>query len=468
MVALQPEILYTPIARKMTLLLRYIAAELDLPNSGGEMLFEILHYNWFQVSREVITLVTAEAADKKHSRSPVSLRQLLAEKSSQPPIDLFTLAIDPQLKQAAGLLEKWIAMAATIAPDRLPEALTKETSIQQYLTPEESQTIVPAFLNYLWQQAGSHSILSLSSLVHMLDRILKENPGTPAFTAARPEILKDPGEWIKGRLRKFVMNVSALNCYLRCPLEFYYKYVIRIPAPKNEAFGYGSAVHGALQKLFEKMKQTGEQFAPVADLISDFEGEMHLRREEFTSEQFSRRMEQGRIALTLYYEEYLHQWNKIIITERNIRNVLVNGVPLKGKPDKLEFNGKEVTLVDYKTGDPDKSEERLQPPNESHPHGGDYWRQAVFYKILIDNYPQKSWNVVRAEFDFVEQGKEKVYRKKQFPITPADITTVTQQITSVWAKIQAADFYTGCGQPHCHWCRFVKTNHRAVKLHEIQ
>ena len=44
-------------------------------------------------------------------------------------------------------------------------------------------------------------------------------------------------------------------------------------------------------------------------------------------------------------------WNKIVAVERNISNVVVNGVPLKGKIDKLEFNGKEVNVVDYKTGD---------------------------------------------------------------------------------------------------------------------
>ena len=43
-------------------------------------------------------------------------------------------------------------------------------------------------------------------------------------------------------------------------------------------------------------------------------------------------------------------------------------------------------------------------------------------------------------------------------ITPADIETVKQQLTQVWQKIQAHDFYTGCGKEDCHWCNFVKNN----------
>lgn len=41
-------------------------------------------------------------------------------------------------------------------------------------------------------------------------------------------------------------------------------------------------------------------------------------------------------------------WNKVVAVERNIRGVVVNGVPLKGKLDKLEFDGKNVNVVDYK------------------------------------------------------------------------------------------------------------------------
>ncbi len=35
---------------------------------------------------------------------------------------------------------------------------------------------------------------------------------------------------------------------------------------------------------------------------------------------------------------------------------------LKGKLDKLEFINKDVNVVDYKTGDPDKSNDKLKPP----------------------------------------------------------------------------------------------------------
>ena len=194
---------------------------------------------------------------------------------------------------------------------------------------------------------------------------------------------------------------------------------------------------------------------------------MHRHREIFTREAFARRMEYGLEVLANYYDKYQYQWNKIVAVERNIRNVIVRGVPLKGKLDKLEFQGKEVNVVDYKTGDVDKAKEKLAPPNPKVPNGGDYWRQAVFYKILVDSYEQKDWKVTSTEFDFVEPDKKKEYRKAKIVITEEDITTVTQQIIATWQKIQNREFYTGCGSPDCHWCNFVKTNNLAIALHEI-
>jgi DNA helicase-2/ATP-dependent DNA helicase PcrA len=143
-------------------------------------------------------------------------------------------------------------------------------------------------------------------------------------------------------------------------------------------------------------------------------------------------------------------------------------VPLKGKLDKLEFDGKLVNVVDYKTGDPDKGIQKIKGPSDKNPDGGDYWRQAVFYKILVDNYAQKDWKVVSTEFDFIEPDKKKNYRKEKLVIDPADIETVTQQIIMVWQKIQDRDFYIGCGKPDCHWCNFVKTNNLAIALHQLE
>lgn len=285
----------------------------------------------------------------------------------------------------------------------------------------------------------------------------------------RPEIASAEKEWIQPLLDKFVMNVTALNNYLKCPLRFYFQSLIRIPAAKNEATEFGSAVHYALEKLFRRMQEDAAQaFQPVQVFLDDFAFYMKRHRESFTAEGFNRRMENGIEILTNYYHKYVHSFNKIVAIERNIKNVQVKGVPLKGKLDKLEFDGYEVNVVDYKTGDAEKGTKQLNPPDEKEPAGGDYWRQAVFYKLLVDNEASRNWSVKSATFDFIEPDKKKGYIQKQVPISAADTTTVTEQIVHTWQRIQAHDFYTGCGKDDCTWCNFVKTNELAAHWHPIE
>ena len=303
--------------------------------------------------------------------------------------------------------------------------------------------------------------------VFISDELLSEFSVLHFTETAIPEIEKAEKDFVEKLLEKFTMNVTALNNYLKCPLNFYFNNLVRIPSGKSEATEFGSSVHYALEQLFRKMQDgKKEEFSSKEIFIKDFEWYMHRHRESFTKEQFDRRIEYGHEVLGNYYDVYINKFNKIVAIERNIRNVVVSGVPLKGKLDKLEFDGKSVNVVDYKTGDPEKAIPKLKGPSDKDPNGGDYWRQAVFYKILVDNYEQKSWKVVSSEFDFIEPDKKKKYSKEKLSINPADITTVTEQIKMVWAKIQAHDFYTGCGKEDCHWCNFVKTNDLAVVLHE--
>jgi DNA helicase-2/ATP-dependent DNA helicase PcrA len=216
------------------------------------------------------------------------------------------------------------------------------------------------------------------------------------------------------------------------------------------------------------MQDNDRQFPSVDTFINDFTWYMQRHRECFTREQFARRIEYGTEILRNYYMKHLISFNKVVSIERYVKNVVVDDMLLKGKIDKIEFNGKEATIVDYKTGDPEKCKEKLARPNPKIPNGGDYWRQAVFYKIMLDHLPGKDWSVQSVEFDFVEPNKKKEYIKEVVKINEMDITDVKGQIASVYQKIQNKDFYTGCGKEECHWCGFVKTNKLAIALHELK
>ena len=595
-------ILCIPLAQKIITLLRYLSSEHDISFSGDEMLFEILHFDWFQIPPIEIAKLSIEVANKQFSNDKTSIRRLLYEKSNQPPRDLFSQSIHPNLKRASAVIEKLISDVPNVTLQTLFEHIIREAGVLNQIMQSTEKIwlmqVLTGLFDFIREETQRNPMLSLKELIGIIDLMEKEGLSLPliqvrgsdkgvnlltahgakglefeyvffagcnattwekkrkpfggyklpdnifssasisnegeseelrrlfyvALTRAEqhlfisyscfkndgreiepsmfiaeileqhalpvekvfvdadvltdfqllnlqtehaPEIEKVEEEFVARILEKFVMNVTALNNYLKCPLEFYFKNLIRIPSPKNEATEFGSAVHHALECLFRKMQNNKNIFPSKEEFIADFKWYMHRHRESFTKEQFDRRLEYGEEVLLNYYDKYINSWNKIVTTEKQIKNVIVNGVPLKGKLDKLEFDGRSVNVVDYKTGDPEKSKDKLLAPNADIPNGGDYWRQAVFYKILVDNFDTKQWNVVSTEFDFVEPDKKKNYQKRKVLIEREDITTVKQQIVTVWQKIQEHDFYTGCGKEDCHWCNFVKTNNLAVALHEL-
>ena len=235
---------------------------------------------------------------------------------------------------------------------------------------------------------------------------------------------------------------------------------------------FGSAAHHALEMLFKNMNANEEkQFASSDQFVNDFKWYMRKHEDSFTEIEYKRRLEYGQDILQKYYTKYIHEWNKITSIERSYRNVVIGGAPINGKLDKLEFSGNDVNVVDYKTGQYENAKHKFNSPdlktfeakkntNDKHlfeyKFGGDYWRQAVFYKILMDNDTTKNWNMRSTEFDFVEPDKKTgEYIKQKVIITPSDVETVKHQIITSYKAIKDKKFNNGCGKEECQWCTFV-------------
>ncbi len=279
----------------------------------------------------------------------------------------------------------------------------------------------------------------------------------------RPDLIEEG--MLKKRLENYSMSVTHLNNYLKCPLKFYYHNFIQIPQAKNNAMAFGSAVHDALELLFKEMRLRGE-FPSVEEFV-DF-GQKHLYRQQdsFTKKEYEQRKSYIDKFFPAYYTYYVGQWNKENLLEFKINGVYKD-ININGKIDKLEFENKDVVIVDYKTGNFDtKKLPMLRGPKDpskqkedsSHEdlHGGDYWRQAVFYKILIHHSidpTHKDWHLIRTEFDFVEPDRSKgLFHKLKVVIGPQDQEIVQKQIAETYQKIQQLDF-TGCGKEDCVWCQ---------------
>ena len=120
------------LAQKIISIIKYLAAEHDVPYGGDEMLFEILHFDWFHIPAVEIAKLSVEVAEKRYDEK-TSLRRLLHEKSIAIPKDLFSITIHEGLKKASAILEKLIADVPNVTLQHLFENIIRETGILSYI-----------------------------------------------------------------------------------------------------------------------------------------------------------------------------------------------------------------------------------------------------------------------------------------------------------------------------------------------
>ncbi len=270
-------------------------------------------------------------------------------------------------------------------------------------------------------------------------------------------------------LKEYNLSATHLSSYLTCPHAFFYSSILRVPKSRNAAMAFGTSVHEALEYLFTVMlKSAGKSFPPRQSFVDVFVREMNKRQDSFTEVEFERRLARGKQTMEKLYDRHVGSWHTDVLLEKAFKVVLDNGIRLNGRVDKLEIlNGSSINLVDYKTGTYDrkkfqapdphkvqKAEDEGKEPKHEDLHGGDYWRQAVFYKIMVEESPEARYQVASTEFCFVEpDDKTGNFINHRLEISQEDEAVVREQIESVYKKIMNREFDQRCTNKYCEWCR---------------
>jgi DNA helicase-2/ATP-dependent DNA helicase PcrA len=269
-------------------------------------------------------------------------------------------------------------------------------------------------------------------------------------------------------LKNYMLSVTHLNSYLKCPITFYFNNVLRVPSAKNENLAFGTAVHAAFENLL-KEKASQSALPDVSVFLSSFVKSMHQNRDSFTDKSFERMMIHGQDVLTAYYQNYQNDLAALTTfdVEKNLNSVSFNGIPLKGKLDCVITDGAKAFVVDFKTGKYDNGKKKCNPPKEGateeskfeEQFGGDYWRQMMFYAILIKHDDRYNKQMIGGEMDFIEPnvvGNSTKFFKEKFQVLPKELAIVEHQIKDTYFKIKNHEFENGCGKEECDWCNFVK------------
>jgi DNA helicase-2/ATP-dependent DNA helicase PcrA len=242
------------------------------------------------------------------------------------------------------------------------------------------------------------------------------------------------------------LAVTALNNYLKCPWEYFFVNLIRLPKAQGKHQMYGTAMHETLKTFFDKYRE--EQDMSKDELLKLFE--FNLNRTLLSPSDLADSLKKGKEALKGYFEAYKGSWNRSLLTEYSVRGVHIkveNGdtnfdLLLKGNLDKVEFlDDQNVNVVDYKTG------KRKSESKEN------YYRQLTFYKLLLELDDKKKYKMVSGELDFIEPGDNGKYKKNKFEISDDEVTELKKLIVEKAAEIYSLGFWNkDCGEKDCEYC----------------
>ena len=259
-------------------------------------------------------------------------------------------------------------------------------------------------------------------------------------------------EFVKNIFTKQGLSVTALNNYLRSPWQYFYQNLIRIPQVPSKHQSYGSAVHATLYDLFEKLRrdeQAGKEF-----LLRRFNEK--LDGQWFTEHDQKEAKVKGERALSAWFDEYSSDWNTNTLNEYRINDVVLSeDVRLVGVLDKLEFLGpNEVNVVDYKTGKPKTKNHILGNTKDS---DGNYYRQLVFYKLLLGLHAKGKYEFTSGEINFIEPDIKGNLHKEIFTVPDEDVLDLREQILKVADEILNLKFLDAeCDTEKCDYCDLVE------------
>ena len=264
-------------------------------------------------------------------------------------------------------------------------------------------------------------------------------------------------ELIDRVLETMHMNATAISKFLTCPLTYYFENILRVPKARNANLGFGNAVHFAFEVYFKKLLVQNEvKVLPSEELLFAFSKGMKKFHSHFTSEEFKNLSYYGSLLLTTFYNRKMANWvlPEEVKVEYKIKTH-IGDIPVSGILDRVDFYKDHIQLFDYKTGSRDHTKNEKFKKGTDLTDGGDYWRQGVFYKLLLQTEGKNTLPLRKITFEMLER---EVKSTIEVEATQEEINLVAGQLEYVYGKIKNHDFSDGCNKPECEWCNFVNKN----------
>lgn len=239
------------------------------------------------------------------------------------------------------------------------------------------------------------------------------------------------------------LSPSSIDLYQQCPRRFYHEKVVGEYSPSGPEALLGTFVHAILEKLMEHppgertletAKVCAREVWPKTEKHGDFK---RLRMTQQKRLEF--RWDAWRSIETYFTMEDLRAV-EVVATERKVK-AEVAGIPMSGIVDRLDREGENLIVADYKNG-------KVPDPK----YRDSKWRQLNYYANLIEVIEGE----VPTEGRLIFTAHGQILTTKFTEDSMADARTV---LTETWNGMHAnheSGAWEPKPQPLCGWCDAIE------------
>lgn len=218
------------------------------------------------------------------------------------------------------------------------------------------------------------------------------------------------------------------------PQKFFVGTILEFPHSMSESSVFGTCIHSVMEFLQKETLATGN--IPSADsAIAHFTQKISSYH-ELTPNQQRQNIEHATLIIpdiiTQRAELFANMSENVELEQSFARdNIIIDGVPVTGRIDRLEKDPKTKTIIvtDFKTGKKSKGNDLKGHNNET---------QLYFYKLLVENSPRYAgYTVTEGRIEYIDTDKVGAAQTDIVDnFEPAKLQRIKQLARAIYQHIQ--------------------------------
>ena len=331
-------------------------------------------------------------------------------------------------------------------------ALTRARKDVKIISPlEESDGKILTPLRFISELDDKHITRTSLSRENIEEFLSKTTPADPKskLTDVCKHILLEKG-----------LSVTALNHFITCPNQFLYQSILKLPQVLTASGEKGNAMHFAIAKVWASPRKSIEEIQEtISNGLIEYLNESFLslaEKEAVKKELLENSLDVAK-AMASHFMNNKSLGEKSILTEHWVEGTFegyfdkkIVHIPIHGQLDAIVQNASEVEVFDYKTK---QAMSIASIKGETKNSDGNYFRQLVFYKILMERDSRWKGKNIIPSLVFISPDEKGRCPIVSLPISKSDIEKVKEEIQSLIDMVWKGNIPSAkCSDRMCRWC----------------